>query len=67
MKHTVTIVYEVEAEDFGLAVEAVLREPLEHMTACRVKTPGKRLTHIMPSVIKQAVQDAAAKEVNRDR
>jgi hypothetical protein len=55
MKHTVTITYEVEADHWDLALEQVMREPFRNVSDCRVKSPGKQLLHIMPSILQQAL------------
>lgn len=55
MKHTVMITHEVEAASWDQAVEKVLREPFVHIVDCRVKSPGSRLIHVMPSILKEAL------------
>jgi hypothetical protein len=59
MKIVVTMVHEVEAESWGEALEKVLLAPAQdHLAACRVKAPGLRLQHVMPSTVKIAVAHA---------
>lgn len=64
MKHTVTLTYEVEASSWDLAIEQVLRWPLDGIADAKVKTPGKALVHVAPSNIRQAA--AHINQMERD-
>lgn len=66
MKHIVTITHEVEAENWDLAVEVVLRAPLAHMGTCSVKTPGKRLVHVSPATLKRAAVVVCAQRAMKE-
>ena len=56
MKHTVTITHEVEADHWDLALEKVMRDPFGCVKDCRVKSPGKQLIHVMPSILREALE-----------
>lgn len=56
MIHTVTITHIVEAPAWDLAVEAVLRDPVKHMSTCTVKAPGKALVHVAQGTFRHAAQ-----------
>ena len=56
MQHTITVIHHVEADTWDQAVMEVARAPLQHAVICRVKTPGSRMLHVMPSQIQAALE-----------
>lgn len=59
MKHIVTVTHEIEAESWDLAVAKAVQEPLQHITACQVKSPGRRLQRVIPSNLKEVLGAAS--------
>lgn len=52
--HKVTLVYEVEAESWDLAIEQVLRTGQQHLKDCTTKEPGRRRVYTPASTVRMA-------------
>lgn len=59
--HKVTLIYEVEADTWDLAIEQVLKTGQSHLVDCTTKTPGKRRVYTPASTVRMAAHQLKEK------